>query len=62
MQKILLKIDDDVIKALNNYINVRGITGNLGGIADAFISKLLIKIDNNKKEWHCHYKNKEEKK
>lgn len=62
MKKILLKIDDDVIKKLNSYIIARGITGNLGGIADAFIRMLIINIDHNKKEWHCHYKNKEEKK
>ena len=62
MKKIILTIDDDVYKALKNYINVKGITGNFGGIADAFISKLIIKIEDNKKEWHCSYKKKEDNK
>jgi len=62
MKKIRLIIEDDVYKALENYINVKGITGNFGGIADAFISKLIIKIEDNKKEWHCSYKKKEDNK
>jgi len=58
MKKIILTIDDDVYKELNRYISVRGITGNIGGIADAFINRLIAMIDDNEKEWHCRYKNK----
>ena len=62
MKEIKLKIDDGVYKELNRYIKVRGITGNIGGIADAFINRLIIMIDDNEKEWHCRYKNKEDNK
>ena len=62
MKKILLKIDEDVLKELTNYCNVKAITGSFGGIADIFIRRLIENIDGNKKEWYCHYKNKEDNK
>lgn len=58
MKKIMLKIDDDVLSELKNYCNVKSITGNFGGIADIFIRRLIEKVDDKKKEWHCKYKNK----
>ena len=61
MKKIRLIIEDDVLRELKSHCNVRAITGNFGGIADIFIRKLIEKVDDNKKEWHCHYKNKEDK-
>jgi len=58
MKKIILIIEDDVLKELNTHCNVRAMTGNFGGIADGFIKRLIGKIDDNKNEWHCRYKNK----
>ena len=61
MKKITLKIDDDVLGRMRSEISIKMISGNFAGITDAFIKKLINQIDDNKKEWHCKYKNKKEK-
>ena len=44
MKKIIIEIEEDVIKALNEYLAIKKMTGNIGGIADSFINKFLLKI------------------
>ena len=61
MKKITLKIDDAVLSRLRSNISVKLISGNFAGITDAFMKKLINQIDDNKKEWHCKYKNKKDK-
>ena len=61
MKKITLKIDDAVLSSLRSNISVKLISGNFAGVTDAFMKKLINQIDDNKKEWHCKYKNKKGK-
>ena len=61
MKEITLKIDNDVLSRLRSDISIKMMSGNYAGLADAFIKKLINQIDDNKKEWHCQYKNKKEK-
>jgi len=58
VKEIKLKIDDDVLGRLRSDLSVKMMGGNFAGNIDAFIKKLIDQIDDNKKEWHCHYKNK----
>jgi len=59
MKKITLKIDDDVFGKLRSTIIIKMASGNFTGTIDAFIKKLIDKIDEGNKEWHCKYKHKE---
>ena len=61
MKEIKLKIDDDVLGRLRSDLSVKMMGGNFAGTIDAFIKKLIDQIDDNKKEWYCHYKKKEGK-
>ena len=58
MKKIIIEIEEDVIKALNEYLAIKKMTGNIGGIADLFINKFLLKLKDNEKVWKCAFKNK----
>ena len=58
MKKITLKIDDDILGRLRSDISIKMMSGNYAGTIDAFIKKLIDKIDDENKEWHCQYKNK----
>ena len=41
MKKIIIEIEEDVIKALKDYLAVKKMSQNIGGIGDMFINKLL---------------------
>ena len=43
MKKIIIEIEEDVIKALNDYLMSKKIAQSIGGIGDMFINKLLLK-------------------
>jgi len=59
MKKIIIEIEEDVIKALNDYLMSKKIAQSIGGIGDMFINKLLLKLQDNEKKWHCRFKNKQ---
>ena len=61
MKEIILKIDDDVLGRMRSDISIKMMSGNYAGTINAFIKKLIDKIDDGNKEWHCKYKNKNEK-
>ena len=61
MKKITLKIDDDILGRLRSDISIKMMSGNYTGTTNHFIKKLIDKIDDGNKEWHCQYKNKKEK-
>jgi len=61
MKKITLKIDDDILGRKRSDLSIKMMGGNFAGTIDAFIKKLIDKIDGGNKEWHCQYKNKKEK-
>ena len=56
MKTIKVKIDDDVYKHLKQATQVKGMTGNIGGIIDSFIIKLVKSIDKGLDEEHFKYK------
>ena len=56
MKTIKVKIDDDVYKHLKQATQVKGMTGNIGGIIDSFIIKLIESIDKGLDEEHFKYK------
>ena len=58
MKKIIIEIEEDVIKALKDYLEIKKMSQNIGGIGDMFINKLLLKLQDNEKKWHCRFKNK----
>ena len=58
MKTIKVKIDDDVYKHLKQATQVKGMTGNIGGIVDSFIIKLIESISKGLKEEHFKYRNK----
>ena len=58
MKKIKIKIEDDVYKSLKQATQVKGMTGNIGGIVDSFIIKLIESVDKGLDEEHFKYKNK----
>lgn len=47
---ILLKIDNDVIEELRSQLQTKQLTGELCGLFDEFIMKLIKDLDNNTKE------------
>ena len=58
MKTIKVKIEDDVYKSLKQAIQVKNMTGNIGGIVDSFIIKLVEAVDKGLVEEHFKYKNK----
>ena len=58
MKTIKVKIEDDVYKSLKQSIQVKNMTGNIGGIVDSFIIKLVESINKGLDEEHFKYKNK----
>ena len=58
MKTIKVKIEDDVYKSLRQAIQVKNMTGNMGGIVDSFIIKLVESINKGLDEEHFKYKNK----
>ena len=58
MKKIIIEIEEDVIKGLNDYLVSKKIAQSIGGIGDMFINKLLIKLQDNEKVWKCAFKDK----
>lgn len=58
MKTIKVKIEDDVYKSLKQSIQVKNMTGNIGGIVDSFIIKLVESVDKGLTEEHFKYKNK----
>ena len=58
MKTIKIKIEDDVYKSLRQAIQVKNMTGNMGGIVDSFIIKLIESIGKGLVEEHFKYKNK----
>lgn len=58
MKTIKVKIEDDVYKSLKQAIQVKNMTGNIGGIVDSFIIKLVESVDKGLVEEHFKYKNK----
>ena len=58
MKTIKIKIEDDVYKSLRQAIQVKNMTGNMGGIVDSFIIKLIESIGKGLDEEHFKYKNK----
>lgn len=61
MKIITLNIDDDVYNDLNSHMLIKAISGNLYGIEDGFIMKIIKYIDTDKKEVTFKY-NSEDKK
>jgi hypothetical protein len=58
-KQIDLKIDDDVLGRLRSDLGIKMMGGNFAGTTDAFIKKLIDKIDSGANKWHCCFKNKE---
>ena len=58
MKTIKVKKEDDVYKSLKQAIQVKNMTGNIGGIVDSFIIKLVESVDKGLVEEHFKYKNK----
>ena len=56
MKKIELRIDDDVYSELKSSIGMKKLTGNDAGLTDRFMSKLISKIEDDKKIFHAKYK------
>ena len=52
-----IKIEDNVYKRLKQATQVKGMTGNISGIIDNFIIKLIESIDKGLIEEHFKYKN-----
>ena len=58
MKTIKVKIEDDVYKSLKQAIQVKNMTGNICGIVDSIIIKLVESVDKGLVEEHFKYKNK----
>lgn len=59
MKTITIHISDRVIDELKTMIGIKHISGNLFGIQDEFIIKLVEAIEDNKEEVTLKYKDEE---
>ena len=57
--KITITIEQDVLGALRSALGIKTLSGNSVGIIDAFMKKMISKINNREEEWHYKYKVKE---
>jgi hypothetical protein len=53
---IILKFDRQTLANLRSAIFVRGLTGNAGGLLDAFVAKLVKKLEEGAGRWHVKQK------
>ena len=59
MRKIELEFDEDTFKTLKMEAQTRALAGNMWGLLDAFICRLVDKVDKGEEEWKVIQKNKE---
>ena len=53
---IRLVFDPDTLRKLRTSLSVRGMSGNAGGLLDAFMVKLVEKLDAGETDWHVKQK------
>lgn len=58
MKIVTLKIEDDVYNELKSNVFVRGISGGMYGVLDAFCLKLFKEMDKGLEEIHFEFKKK----
>jgi hypothetical protein len=58
-KRITLDIEEETFLTLKNAIAVKGMTGNAYGILDAFVMKLVKKVDEGEESWYVEKKSKE---
>ena len=59
MKKILLEFDEDTYADFKREAQAKAFSGNMWGLLDAFIVKLVDKVDAGDEEWTVIKKNKE---
>ena len=59
MKKIELEFDEETFKTLKMEAQTRALAGNMWGLLDAFICRLVEKVDKGEETWEVIQKNKE---
>ena len=59
LKKIELEFDEETFKTLKMEAQTRALAGNMWGLLDAFICRLVDKVDKGEEEWKVIQKNKE---
>ena len=57
--KILLEFDEETFRDLKTEAQTRCLAGNMWGLLDAFVVKLVKKVEAGDEEWSVIKKNKE---
>ena len=60
MRKIELEFDEETFKTLKMEAQTRALAGNMWGLLDAFICRLVDKVDKGEEEWKVIQKNPKE--
>ena len=59
MRKIELEFDEETFQSLKIEAQTRALTGNMWGLLDSFICRLVDKVDKGEETWEVIQKNKE---
>jgi len=58
-KRITLDIEVETFKSIRSAIGMRGLSGNAFGILDAFMAKLVKKVEAGEDSWYVEKKSKE---
>jgi len=58
-KRITLDIEVETFKSIRSAIGMRGLSGNAFGILDAFMAKLVKKVEAGEESWYVEKKSKE---
>ena len=59
LKKIELEFDEETFQTLKIEAQTRALTGNMWGLLDSFICRLVDKVDKGEETWEVIQKNKE---
>ena len=55
-KRIILDIEEETFRALRNDIACKSMAGNAYGLLDAFVAKLVKKVDEGEESWYVEKK------
>jgi len=55
-KRITLDIEEETFRALRNEIGCKGMAGNAYGLLDAFVAKLVKKVEAGEDSWYVEKK------
>ena len=58
-KRIILDIEVETFKSIRSAIGMRGLSGNAFGILDAFMAKLVKKVEASEDSWYVEKKSKD---